>query len=185
MLEVKNGNHEVFEELVERHQRWGWTVAYRFLGDAPLAEDLVQEAFVKIFEAREDYEPTASFRTYFQRVLIRSCIDYQRKNKPVYADELEDRSRSRQNPEDRLDQQEVNEAINRILTELPDRQRMALILKYLKNLSYEEIAERMDCTEKAVESLLGRARSSFNDQAPEWLKDRVKDHEPNQKEMYS
>jgi RNA polymerase sigma-70 factor (ECF subfamily) len=171
MLEVKDGNHHAFEQLVDRHQQWAWSVAYRYLGDASRAEELVQDVFLKIFEARENYEASAKFRTYLQRIVVRTCIDWQRKRKPVYTDELPDDRHSSVDPLDDLVDEEVGGAIQETLNNLPAQQRMALILKYNHDLSYDEIADRMDRSNKAVESLLGRAREAFRESAPEWLVD--------------
>lgn len=173
MLEVRNGNHDAFEQLVDRHQQWAWSVAYSYLGDASRAEDLVQDVFLKIFEARENYEPSAQFQTYLQRILVRTCIDRERKRKPLYTDEMPPGDKSSADPLDELVDEEVGRAIQETLNDLPAQQRMVLILKYIQNLSYDEVADRMNRTNKAVESLLSRARGAFRDSAPEWVVETV------------
>ena len=75
MLAVRAGDLAAFEHLVVRHQSSAWNAAYRFLGDAAEAEDLAQEAFLKILDAAPRYQPTAKFRTYLYRVVTRLCLD--------------------------------------------------------------------------------------------------------------
>ena len=81
---------EAFEQIVLRHQSAAWGVAWRFVGDAGEAQDLVQEAFLRILDAAARYRPTAAFRTYFYRVLTRLRLDHVRKKRPIPADSLPD-----------------------------------------------------------------------------------------------
>ena len=86
MLAVAEGDLDAFERIVLRHEAEAWRVAYRFTGDAAEAEDLAQDAFLKILEATSRYKPTAAFRTYLYRVLTRLCIDHGRKKRPFLAE---------------------------------------------------------------------------------------------------
>src|ERR1700736_6116680 len=86
MVAVRSGKTVAFEQLVERHQSSAWNAAYRFLGDATEAEDVAQEAFLRILDAAHRYQPTASFRTYLYRVVTHLCLDHVSKKKPFYTE---------------------------------------------------------------------------------------------------
>src|SRR5437016_5065560 len=85
MVAASAGDTDAFGELVERHQGSAWNAAYRFLGDAAEAEDIAQEAFLKILDAAPRYQPSARFRTYLYRVVTRLCLDHAGKKKPFYT----------------------------------------------------------------------------------------------------
>jgi len=161
MLAVGKGDLGAFEELVLRHQRFVWAIAYRFLGDRAEAEDIAQKAFLKLLEATPRYCPTAGFRTYLYRIAIRLCIDYARKKRPILSEEIAEQADRSINPAANLIVKERAAEIRRAMDRLPPRQRMAVILKYYEGLSYADIARAMGITVKAVERLLDRARRAL------------------------
>ena len=158
MTAASEGDMEAFEELVRRHSDRAYRVALTFLGDEQKAEDLAQEAFLKILEAADSYRPTASFTTYLYRVVANACLDYRKKKRPTSSAQLPDREDHADGPPEELARRGRRDAVRRAINSLPERQRMALVLQYYEGLSYAETAEAMDCTESAVDSLLVRAR---------------------------
>lgn len=82
VLQVVEGELDSFEEIVRRHERTAWRIAHRFLGDPAEAEDIAQEAFLRILAAPSQYKSSATFSTYLYRVVTRSCIDHTRKKTP-------------------------------------------------------------------------------------------------------
>ncbi len=162
MLSVRDGDLHAFDQLVLRHQSAAWGVAYRYLGDADEAEDMVQEAFLRILDAAERYRPTAAFRTYLYRVLTRLCIDHTRKKRPWPTDKLPEIPAPGLTPSERIERAETDAAIQNALDALPPRYRMAIVLRYFEGLSGAEIAEAMKTTPKAVERLLARARERLD-----------------------
>ncbi len=161
MAEVAEGDMDAFGELVRRHQEAAWRIAYHYVGDRAEAEDMAQEAFLKILNAASGYRPTARFSTYLYRVIANLCIDYHRKKRPDYPGRLPPRESLMGGPDEHLAEQERDRAIQGALEALPDRQRMAVVLCYFEGLPLAEIAEAMDTTYKAVERLLARARKSL------------------------
>jgi len=161
MLRVAEGNLDAFDELVRRHQHSAWRIAHRFLGDSTEAEDLVQEAFLRILAAAPRYKPSAAFSTYLYRIVTRLCIDSAGKKRPVFTDSLPETVDSSPDPETVLAQKDRDTLVLKGLDALPSRQRMAVILKYYEGLDYGEIARAMGTTVKAVERLLGHARTTL------------------------
>ncbi len=161
MLAVAGGDVDAFGELVRRHQRAAWNVAWRMLHDPAEAEDAAQDAFLKIFDAAPRYRPTASFRTYLYRVISRLCLDRLRKMHPVYTDRLPPAFSREPAPPEQIMQRESAADVRRALDTLSPRQRMALVLRHFEELSYKEIAEAMETSVKSVERLLSRGREAL------------------------
>lgn len=161
MLAVGQGDLDAFRDLVLANQRAAWSLAVRFLRDPAEAEDIVQEAFLRILQAAPRYRPTARFRTYLFQVLTRLCIDATEKKGPVYTDALPDVADPSPTPAEGAVARDEAAAIQRAIEALPPNQRMALILQHYEGLRYAEIAEAMGTSPKAVEGLLARARTTL------------------------
>lgn len=161
MLAVGRGNLEALGQLTLRYQTEAWRVAYRFVGDGAEAEDLVQEAFLRLLDAAPRYKPTAMFRTYFYRVLTRICLDYHRKKKPVTRERLPDTVDDMCGPEQEASRSEREKKIQTALNSLTSDYRMAIVLRYFEGMSGAEMALAMGRSVKSVERLLARARGTL------------------------
>jgi RNA polymerase sigma-70 factor, ECF subfamily len=161
MQAVAGGDLDAFNEIVLRYQGLAWKTAYRFLGDAMEAEDVAQESFLNILKAAPRYRPTATFRTFIYRILANLCIDRARKKHPAYTDDLSDVSDISSNPTEDLIDKERQTQIRKALDSLPPNQKAAMILRHYEGLSYAEIAQILGVTPKAVERLIGHARTSL------------------------
>ncbi|MEW5946086.1 MAG: RNA polymerase sigma factor [bacterium] len=169
MLAAGRGELEAFEEIVSRYQRSAWNTAYRFLYNHEDAEDVVQDAFIRIFDAAPRYRPDASFKTFFYTILIRLCLNRIDRRKPD-ADLPEDIPGPEPGAAERLMESEKRRAVRSSLAALPPAQRMAVVLRYYEGMGYKEIANAMQISEKAVERLLSRGRAGMRASLPEWLK---------------
>ena len=161
MLAVRGGDLAAFEQIVLRHQTEAWRVAYRFTGDAAQAEDLAQEAFLRILDAAGRYEPTATFRTYLYRILTRLCIDYGRKKRPILSDSLLVRADGEASPAELAEQRDRQRRIQGALGALPADYRMAVVLRYFEGLNATQMGKAMGKSVKAIERLLARAREAL------------------------
>jgi RNA polymerase sigma-70 factor, ECF subfamily len=159
MLGVRDGDLDAFEQIVLRHQTEAWRVAYRYTGDPAEAEDLAQNAFLKVLDAAPRYKPTATFRTYFFRILTRLCIDHRRKKRPIFTDTLPDIADVSPSPSQQASQAEREVLIQTALDALPADYRMAVVLRYFEGLSGAEMAAAMGRSVKAAERLLARAKA--------------------------
>ncbi|MCA8910578.1 MAG: RNA polymerase sigma factor [Planctomycetes bacterium] len=175
MKRVAKGDDEAFRKLFERHHRLAYSVIYRQLGVQSVAEDLVQEAFMRVYRAAPKYEPTAKFSTWLYTVVTNLCLNYKRdkardKLRLVSArpdDEggnpLEQLAQSELPDHDSLDREERARVVREAIADLPDNQRMAIILSRYEDKSYEEVAEILGTTVAAVKSLTSRARTTLKE----------------------
>ncbi len=159
---IRASREDAFQILVERHIDRGYAVAYRILQNGSDAEDVVQDAFLKVWTRREVWENgRAKFSTWLFRVVSNRCIDLLRKPRTETVAELPELVDSSSNQSRDLERREAGELLERAMMELPDQQRVALVFSYNENMSNGEIAEIMETTVSAVESLLKRGRQKL------------------------
>jgi RNA polymerase sigma-70 factor, ECF subfamily len=160
MQAAVRGDLAAFEQLVLRHQKSVWRTAYRMLGCRQTAEDVAQQAFLRVFEARDRYRPTATFRTYLFRIVVRLCTDRLRKMRPTPVADLVPTDEGL-SPDQSAAHKEQAQAVQTAIGRLPPKQRTAVVLRYYEGLSGREIAAAMETSPKAVERLLARARTAL------------------------
>jgi RNA polymerase sigma-70 factor (ECF subfamily) len=163
MLRSAEGDMDAFEELVRRHEQTALNVAYRFLGDRDLAEDTAQDAFLKILSRAGSYRPTAQFTTYLYNVVWHLCVDLYRRKRADSLERFGEPGGGTAEPMDGLLADERQTRVRDAVDTLPPRQRMALVLKHFEGMSYDEVAEVLECSPTAVDSLLIRARRKLKD----------------------
>ena len=153
-----------FAELVARHRAAALRHARRRLGgDSHRAEDLVQEAFLRVYDKRQRYQPSARFCGYLQRILLNLCLSELRRQRARPAQALGVAELSLAAPSALADESWTRQrsGLPSALARLPKLHRRALQLRYAEDLSCHEIALRLDRTRPAVKSLLFRARESL------------------------
>jgi RNA polymerase sigma-70 factor (ECF subfamily) len=161
MQAVQQGDLSAFEQIVLRHQALVWSTACRYLNAPTEAEDVSQEAFLRVLDAAPRYRPTAQFKTYLLQIVARLCLDRLRKKRPLYTDNLPERPDDGKTPDDALIEQERHQQVRWAMEQLAPQQRMALSLRYDNDLSYEEIADVLQVSVKAVERSLARGRATL------------------------
>lgn len=155
------GNEDAFRELVLRHEQWARTFAGRILRDFTEAEDVVQEAFLRAWSNAPRWQPIASFRQWLRTVLTRACIDNIRKKRPTPVAELPEVEARDADAFAHAAGEEEQRILAALIDELPERQRLSLMLTYTEELTMRESAEVMQISPKAFESLLIRARAQL------------------------
>jgi RNA polymerase sigma-70 factor (ECF subfamily) len=176
MGRVRLRNQHAFEVLIHRHQRSVLNFIFRFMGNRTDAEDLTQEVFLRVWKAVGTFRPDAKFTTWLYRIATNLCINKQRaiRTRRLFAQShsQEQRRDSKDSfitgegaelltPEDRFIDSEQSVQLLNALNELPTSQRLAIILKIYDEMSYQEIAQIMDRTVAAVDSLLIRAKKNL------------------------
>lgn len=167
MLAFRAGDTAAFDELF---RRWsGPLLRYleRMVRDLATAEELVQEAFLRVHRARDRYSPDARFSTWLYRIATNLALNELRRPRRRDPHDSVDAEGapalvSATPPSDEVaDARRRGDAVARALEALPERQRAALLQSAVEGRSYAEIAEALDVTEKAVKALVHRARSNL------------------------
>lgn len=156
------GEEAAFRRLVERHVDKGYALALRILRNPADAEDVVQDALVKVWTNRGSWRAGhARFSTWLYRVITNRCIDLCRRPHTSDVDDVPELADGKADAVSTIHIGEVNLLLERAMGKLPNQQRIALILSYHDDLSNPEIAEIMDTSISAVESLLKRGRQQL------------------------
>lgn len=166
MVRVQNADHSAFSILVMRHTKMFYAAAYRMYPHQDEAEDIVQEAFLKLWRKPEIWKADkgAKFTTWFYRVVTNQAIDFARKIKNTKGSDALDRiTDNTASQQEVMEQGEQEQMLEQAIQELPERQRVALNLCFYEGLSNKEAAEVMEVGVKALESLLMRAKAGLKD----------------------
>ncbi len=176
MARVKKGDRDAFATLVQSHQNSVLNFIWHFMGDRTEAEDLAQEAFLRVWKSAATYKPRAKFSTWLYRIVTNLCINRHRALKirnlfsisssPKYTPDMMGVLESEPGvnpvtPEDRLLKAEQYHQIFNALDTLPSAQRLAIVLKINQELSYSEISQIMGRSVSAVDALLIRAKKNL------------------------
>jgi RNA polymerase sigma-70 factor (ECF subfamily) len=163
MARVAHGDAQAFTALVRLLERPAQALAWRTLMDRAGAEDVVQQAFVKLWTGSARFDPErGSVEAWFRRILINLCLDRRRALKPVQPiEDGFDVADPAPDPEGQAIANDRQARIDAAMARLNPRQRMAIALFHGEGLSMAEIADRLETTPKAIEGLLGRARNEL------------------------
>ena len=173
MLLWQGGDEEAFREIVDLYSGQVFALLTRFLGRRhPGREDMVQDVFLRVVGARDRYEPTARLSTWLYSIAWRMCVNETERSvgrQPVSFDAMGKEDAERYDPEDGqqplpeegLGRADIVRAVRAAIAELPETQRIAVVLARYHDMSYSEIADVVDSSEKAIKSLIHRARETL------------------------
>mgnify|MGYP005642604341 CR=1 FL=1 len=172
MLRLQRGERAAFRPLLERNHTRVLNLAFRFGVDRGAAEELAQETFLRVYQARERYRPERPFGAYLLRIATNLCLSRARRLRArktfVDHDAAGNNSDGRDQPVDDLLREELRARVRQAVATLPERQRLAIVLQRFEGLSYEQVAEALDLTVPATKSLLHRARLSLRDRLEDY-----------------
>ena len=157
MAGLARGERDSFQRLVERWERPLFSFLRQMLGSNEEAEDLAQETFVRVLEQADRYKPEGKFKSW----LFRIAGNLARRRKIIqwipFVEHAHDRFASSRTVDQEREREEERLRVRTALSELPERQRQAILLRRYEDMSYQEIAEAMGTTVAAVQTLLHRA----------------------------
>lgn len=173
MLEVQGGNKHSFDALMHKYYPRLFNFIFRFVGRREIAEDLTQEVFLKVYHTASRYRPKSKFQTWVYTIAKNISLNELRHHKrtvisldePFVSDDgpmerqMEDTAAPR--ADEQILREEAAAAVREAIDSLPQNQRMAVILRRYEQFSYEEIAQTIRLSVKAVKSLLSRAKESL------------------------
>lgn len=183
----QDGDQEAAEELYKRYQKKAYAIAYHMCsGDREDAEEITQEAFLKVFRNLKEFRRDASFYTWFYRILVNTCLDSRRRHrrwerffsfrrsgkqeKEPGPDEMEKQAGSGESfdPVGAVSSRQLSEAVHNALIALPRKQQVAFQLKVFEGMSISEIAQVMGSAKGTVKSHLFRATHSLREALKDW-----------------
>jgi RNA polymerase sigma-70 factor (ECF subfamily) len=173
VLAAQRGDRDAFKTLFERYHRRAYALAFGVLRHQDDALDVVQDAFIKAHKYLDKFEGTSSFYTWLYRIVMNLAIDHLRKHrrvKPVELDEARLESDGDDallprilggNPARALVDKQIRARIDQALEELSDNHRAVLVMRELEGLSYEDMAQAMNCSKGTIMSRLFHARRNM------------------------
>ena len=184
MLKFKTGDNSSFEAILEKYHSPLINFFYRFVGDKIEAEDLAQEAFLRIYRSRHNYKPKAKLSTWIYCIAKNIALNELRRRATHRAASLEETidaedseikiqfADTTQNlPSQELEKKELENIIKKAIDSLPIHQKTAIILRRFDGFSYEEIGKIMKCSIFSVKSLLNRAKENLKEKLKPYVKD--------------
>ena len=183
MLLVKEGDSHAFAQLVEKYKQPVMNMVYRMLRDATEAEDVAQNVFIQVHKSAHRYRIASKFSTWLFTITRNLCLNELRRRSRHPADSIESsfpsddpqpslqlEDKKNFSPPDNLLHSELEEKINECVNELPEQQKIAIILCRQDEMSYEEMAKVLDCSLSATKSLIHRARETLKQKLKPYLK---------------
>jgi len=182
MLRVKQGDTDAFAELVDKYKQPVMNLAFRMLRDATEAEDLAQNVFVQVYKSAHRYQVSSRFSTWLFTIARNLSLNEIRRRSRHPADSMdathddEDQlpqqfeDKSIASPPDSLLHGELEHKIEQALGELPENQKLAIVLCRREDLSYEEIAQVLNCSVSATKSLIHRGRETLKQKLKPYLR---------------
>jgi len=171
MLRVKEGDVKAFEKLVELHQSAIIGTVARMLNNVDDAHDIAQQVFLRVWKSAPRYEPTAKFTTWLFTITRNLVFNEtrrrsRRKEVPIEPETDDDRPRQFANlttpgPDEQAQQEELEQALDQAIAALPEKQRLAVVLRRHQELPYDQLCEILKMSLPAVKSLLFRARNEL------------------------
>lgn len=178
MLQVAQRDEVAFEQLIERHQHLVIGTVAKMLGNASDAEDIAQQVFIRLWKCAPRYKPKAKFTTFLLTITRNLIFNESRRKsrkKEYSIDEREDDYHLQtpdphaNSPDEGLLQQELQQAVDNAISSLPEKQRLALVLRRYEEMPYDEIGTVLGLSVSAVKSQLFRARQALRESLQQYL----------------
>jgi len=173
------GDPDAFGQVVNRHWKRAFWTAYDVLYDHGRAQDVAQEAFVKVHKALQSYDLDRDFASWLYRIVLNLAIDYKRRKKrdrSIPTDKVEEMVDARKAQVEDEERAGTIERVDFVLAGLPEKYRLPLVLKDVDGLSVEEVARVMDLSYSTVRWRLHKARTLFRERWTRQLRREERPH---------
>ncbi len=176
MLRTKAGDDSAFSELMRRHYRGVVNYIYRFTNVRENSEDLAQEVFLRMYKSAGSYRPEAKFSTWLYKIATNVSLTHVKRaaNSNLSLDSITEGSGEIADSELEIAdgiiyRKEIKDVIFEAMESLPEREKVAIMLCKYEGLSYEEVAEVLECTVGAVKAYVHRGRMKLIDRLKPYL----------------
>jgi RNA polymerase sigma-70 factor (ECF subfamily) len=160
----QRGDDDAFRVLFESHKDRVYSIALRYAGDSATAMDIAQETFLKLLSSIRQFRGDSSFESWLYRMVVNSCLDHHRRKRrflPLVDEMLDVFRTSSEGALHEMLRDEQEERVQQVVAQLPEEQRIVVVLRYTEGLSYEDIADLLGCRRGTVASRLNRAHKSL------------------------
>ncbi len=161
MARVARGDELAYRQLSRRHLPAMLGLARRILGNTADAEDVAQEAMLRVWTHAPRWQPLAAFRTWLTRVVVNLCLDRKRRAQWVALEAAGEIVDTAPGVTEKAEHDEREQLLAAAIAELPARQRTAIVLTYSEGMSNAQVAEVLDTSVSAVETLLIRGKQNL------------------------
>lgn len=178
---VIKGDQAAYRSLVERYQKYVFTITYNVLKNREEAEEAAQDVFIKIYRTLRSFERKSKFSTWIYTIAYRTALDYQKKRKyntrSIDTEEsyLQIEDKKSKNPDQSMHQADLKEKLQAAIQELKPADASVITLFYLHEKSVQEVAQIMDLTVSNVKTKLHRLRETLRKQLEYQLKTEIQD----------
>ena len=163
MARTAQGDRRAFQTLAQRHAGRAFGLARRMLGNGAIAEEIVQDALLRVWTNAPRWRPEAAFRTWLYRVVVNLCLNARRRAPDLPLDAAADVVDTAPAADAQLETRERDRRLAAAVDALPGRQRIAIVLSYQEGLSNAEAAAVLDTSVSGVETLLVRAKRTLRE----------------------
>jgi RNA polymerase sigma-70 factor, ECF subfamily len=181
MVAFQQGDEAAFEQILDKYHKVIVNFIYKIVNNRAEAEELAQDVFLRIYRARNSYEPRARFSAWIYRIATnvglkaagrkrRAPFGFGLDTRYEFTGKVEGRSRE-PDAEQKLVESEMGKVVRQIIRGLPKNEKIAIILRRYEGLSYKEIADVMNCTEPAVKTYIHRGKLRLRDRIRPYLKE--------------
>jgi RNA polymerase sigma-70 factor (ECF subfamily) len=164
IAKCQEGDHQAFNRLVMCYQNLVYNFLYRLAPNWDDIDDLAQEVFVKVYHSIKKLKDRSQFKSWLHSIAVNVYVDEQRRRKKrqerFVLDErlLETRSNPKENPDQSLERKELHSHLQNAINQLPEEFKLAIVLREIQDLSYEEISKTLKCSIGTVRSRIFRGR---------------------------
>ena len=185
VAQLKEGSEIAFRRLVESHHEQVIQTCFNFVRDSQDADDIAQEVFIEVHKSIHKFREDAKLSTWLYRVSVNKSLNFLRSKKSrerfrrfqeFFSSEKENefQDTSSTTPQERLEQEERREILQNAINKLPESQRIAFTLNKYDELTYNEVADIMNVSLSAVESLIFRAKKGLQKQLKTYYEQTIK-----------
>lgn len=156
----KQGSKEGYELLFNKYRRFIYSVCLHYVGSKEDALDLTQEVFIKIYRSLATFDESRPLMPWIKRISVNTCFNYSRvPTEFILKEDVAAGLADHNTPEEQVVFQSTKAEVQRAIKDLPDNERMALVLRHVQGLSYGDIGETMECPLGTVKTYIFRGRN--------------------------
>ncbi len=169
--EYQKNNRRGLELIYDRYKKYVYAIAFNYSGNKEDALDITQEVFISVFKAFGSFKEQYSILPWIKKITVNKCLNFLRSRKENVSlnettdsgDELQNIIRSNEVTEASIECKDTKKALEEAIAKLPDRQRIAVLLRHMKQMKYEEIASTMKLPTGTVKTLIHNGRTALKD----------------------